>query len=184
MESPKKIQLTEEIEKDSKRFLETLKVAALHIEKCRKSGNHLEAFLFTWALIESLALPNLMRRVWNLLSHRVSIKNFPDIDRLSTSQLISNYYFLTQDHDLYAALIKGNKKRNNVIHNLYEMSLKEFNSLAKESTQFTTKKILTPIIDRLYGKKTIPVLTLYPTGWNEASQNAMKVVRKHLTGSV
>lgn len=176
---PKKIQLTEEIKQDSEKVQVILKSAVNHIKKCQKSKNHFEAFLFTWALIENITLPSLMRTVWHKLSYRIPIKSFPNINRMNTSQLITSYYFLTQDYELYSALTKGNKKRNEIIHNVYGKNLLESNSLAEKSTQFAARKILVPILERLSGKKIIPVLTLYPTGWNEALTKAKKIILGH-----
>ena len=110
------------------------------------------SFLLSWALIEQIILPNLIR----FIAHRLKIKELPDIKKLNTSQLISGYYFLSQDEKEYKYLNKETKK----------------------STEFIIKNILVPLLDKISGKEPIPVLMLYAQGWNDCRKKTIKNLEK------
>ena len=94
---PKRIELSDLVKKDFELFNQVFDPALKQIWVAIDNKNYLVSFLLSWALIEQIILPNLIR----LIAHRLKIKELPDIKKLNTSQLISDYYFLSQDKKLY-----------------------------------------------------------------------------------
>ena len=149
---PKRIELSDLVKKDFELFNKVFDPASKQIRVAIDNKNYLVSFLLSWALIEQIILPNLIR----LIAHRLKIKELPDIKKLNTSQLISGYYFLSQDEKEYKYLNKETKK----------------------STEFIIKNILVPLLDKISGKEPIPVLMLYAQGWNDCRKKTIKNLEK------
>ena|SRR3989338_10806942 len=149
---PKRIELSDLVKKDFELFNKVFDPASKQIRIAIDNKNYLVSFLLSWALIEQIILPNLIR----FIAHRLKIKELPDIKKLNTSQLISGYYFLSQDEKEYKYLNKETKK----------------------STEFIIKNILVPLLDKISGKEPIPVLMLYAQGWNDCRKKTIKNLEK------
>ncbi|KKQ92949.1 MAG: hypothetical protein UT16_C0001G0015 [Candidatus Azambacteria bacterium GW2011_GWA2_39_10] len=149
---PKRIELSDLVKKDFELFNKVFDPASKQIRVAIDNKNYLVSFLLSWALIEQIILPNLIR----FIAHRLKIKELPDIKKLNTSQLISGYYFLSQDEKEYKYLNKETKK----------------------STEFIIKNILVPLLDKISGKEPIPVLMLYAQGWNDCRKKTIKNLEK------
>jgi len=171
---PKRIELSDLVKKDFELFNQVFDPALKQIWVAIDNKNYLVSFLLSWALIEQIILPNLIR----LIAHRLKIKELPDIKKLNTSQLISDYYFLSQDKKLYKKLLEANNKRNRIVHEIYKKEYKYLNKETKKSTKFIIKNILVPLLDKISGKEPIPVLMLYTQGWNDCRKKTIKNLEK------
>lgn len=166
---PKGIDISLQVKQDAEKFTRIYKDILEKIEM----ATGLEKFLLSWGLIEQLTLPSLIR----LIAHRLSFSELPDLGKMSMSQLIQCYYFLSHDSDLYRNLLHANTTRNRIVHSLYkDESLTDLDKKCKESTVFVLEKIFVPILESLTGKRHIPVLTLYAKGWNDYRKEALEMI--------
>ncbi len=149
-----KIDFNSIIKKDAKEFNAIYQKVLDRI----KDTNGIEKFITSWAFIEQITLPSLIR----LIFCRLQLSNIPNMDDMTTSQLISCYYFISHDYNLYKDLVVANKMRNKIVHKVYLGDPDDkMKADLKENTNFILKSIFIPILERLTGKTSIPVLTLY-----------------------
>jgi hypothetical protein len=129
-----------------------------------KDGSRMEAYFLAWTTIEQFMLPRLIRFV----TKNINIVMPKDFFGSHVAQTIRNYYFLSQDRELYLGLEKARKNRNKLVHEIYER--KDWKSINAEYVK-CLKSDIGPVFslfqDRFKGKTKIPVLTLYKNGWND-----------------
>lgn len=132
-------------------------------------------FLLAWSELEQLLLPSLIRQI----AYKLKLKDIPNLsEKTSMSQLINYYYFISHDFDLYNKLKKGNKNRNDFVHNFMENHINnDVDKKIKEFYLYTISELLIPILKRLKDDIEIPVLTLYSKGWNDFRENRIKYLK-------
>lgn len=138
------------------------------IVKSLDGNRKMEAYFLAWTTVEQFMLPRLMHFIVKKLNITLP-KDFPGSQ---ISHLIKNYYFLSHDKELYLALEKARKNRNNLTHEIYRKE--NWESIKKEYKR-CLKEDIAPILellrDRFNGKTKIPVLALYSKGWNDGLEN-------------
>lgn len=151
-----------------KKFIETLEGQVLkQIGKSLENRHFIEAYVLSWATIEQVLLPRLMK----FIAERLRINLPKQIWNLNQYVFNQVYYCISHDKDLFNKLEKGRKLRNEVIHEMYTQdSLRSIQKKSLKALEYNNKKLILPIIDRLSGKKIIPSLTLYARGWNDAGK--------------
>ncbi|MCE9642756.1 MAG: hypothetical protein K8Q97_00365 [Candidatus Andersenbacteria bacterium] len=166
--SPLQILVTE----DFKKFEKLVGPVMEQINKSVKRRAYTESLLLSWAFVEQIMLPSLIRQV----AHRLSFKNVPKIDeRVQAYQLISFYLFLTHDSQLYTKLLYANKLRREIVHGLQTSDdVYNLNKRARKATKYIVDEILGLFMDRLSGKVAVPVLALYSNGWNDCREETLK----------
>lgn len=166
---PSAIDIGLRVKNDAEKFTRIYKDILNKIEM----ATGLEKFLLSWGLIEQLTLPSLIR----LIAHRLSFNELPDLSKISMSQLIQCYYFLSHDNELYRNLLLANTTRNRIVHRIYkDEGLTDLDKKCKESTKFVLGKVFVPILESLTGKRYVPVLILYAKGWNDYRKEAIKMI--------
>ena len=90
---PKTIDLNSVIKDDAKKINRIFKKVGNRIKKTKG----IEGFLLSWAFIEQLTLPSLIK----LIAHKLKFKELPNLEGIKTFQLIQIYYFLSHDYELY-----------------------------------------------------------------------------------
>ncbi len=132
--------------------------------KSLKGHRQMEAYFLAWTSIEQFMLPRLIR----FIAKELKVILPKDFSTIQISHLIRNYYFLTQDKELYDQLEKARKNRNKIVHEMYEKE--DWKSIHAEYKK-SLKKDIAPLLglfsDRFNGQTSIPVLTLYSKGWND-----------------
>lgn len=167
---PKKIDYSLILKEDAEKFNNIYKIWLERI----KEAEGIEKYMLCWAIIEQMTLPSLIRFIFC----KLKLKNIPSLEDMKTSQMISCYYFISHDEKLYSCLVFANKERNKLIHDFpIGKVTPEIKKKLKENTTFVLKNIFVPILERLTGKKTIPVLTLYGQGWNDFRSLAIKIIK-------
>ena len=182
LEMAKKMLGTQEGDEDEKNaklskkeinFLETLEgQIQKKINQSVKNDDFIEAAILGWSTVEQVFLPRLI----NFITKNLKI-NIPSsvFQSKTAGPLIDLYFCLSHDDELYSLLKQGNEKRNKIIHKLYkEDNLEKINKLAKEWTRLTVVKTYDAFFERFDGRKRIPVLTLYPNGWNDCREQIIK----------
>lgn len=172
MKIPKEIDTGEIIRKDTEKFIRMHKDIMDRL--AGDKADDLEKFLYSWALIEKIFLPSLMRYIF----HKLSLRTIPDLEKISVSQLINHYYFISHDVDLYKKLIKGNNLRNKIVHEMCDTDPANLKEELKENCSFVSKEIIAPILERLNGETPTPVLTLYSKGWNDYRKETIKILER------
>ena len=164
------------VKKDQERFVKMSKPLLDQITEATKKNAHTEAFLLAWAFVEQILLPSLIRHI----AQQLELKKIPTLnERIQVSQLISYYYFLSHDLKLYENLVKGNSLRRDLVHDLQVSDDgKKINQMAKIATEYTLKKIILLIVERLMNSKDIPVLALYINGRKDSIEKAIKEIKK------
>jgi hypothetical protein len=172
----KKMDLTKLMGEEAKDLDRVLMPAIKHIKEKQKRKEGIEAFLMSWSLIEQIVLPSFIR----ILSKKLHLKNVPDLNKFTTKQLITCYYFLSHDQELYEKLCIANSKRNKLIHRLYkdEVDFELINKDALKFAEYILKKVLIDVIEKIFGNPPVPVLTLYGTGWNDAISQCIKSIKE------
>jgi hypothetical protein len=159
-------------EKEIKKIVELANYASQSKEK----GHSIESFLLVYQLMQDIFLPNLRR----LVLHRLGLDELEKRFVEENSPYIINleYVALTHDIELFGLLEKARKIRNEIVHTITKDETLEISqNKAKEALKLTGNLIYA-IIDRLQGRKAIPVLTLYPKGWNDCREEVIKVIEK------
>ncbi len=135
----------------------------------------LEAFIYFSQMIESIMLPMLVYKVMKKLKIQ---SHFNQFTKLNFSNQILFYLALTQDEDLFVLLENFRRKRNNLVHNLIQLTnLDQTNKQAKEANM-SYLKVFEGIDDREQGKIPIPVLTYYTKGYNQRGQDIRERLKK------
>lgn len=170
-----KVDLTKLMGEDAKDLERVLVPAIKHIKQKQKNKEGLEAFLTSWSLIEQIVLPTFIK----IISKKINLKKIPDLNRFTSNQLITCYYFLSHDQDLYEKLCVANTKRNKLIHEFYKEKV-DFNIVNKKAmdlTEYILLKILVDFIEKIFGNPPVPVLTLYGKGWNDALKKCVDIIK-------
>lgn len=141
------------------------------INKAIQGGAVIEAAILSWATIEQIFIPRLVKFVARNLKLKLPEKIF----EAKTSTLIEYYFCLSHDEILYNLLVEANKTRNRLIHRLYkEEDLKRINNLALRFTERNIRDLYKGFIDRFSGSVDIPSLKLYSQGWNDCRNETIK----------
>ena len=138
---------------------------ATYISLSETKGHIIESFIIIYQIMQDLFLTDLIFKTIKLLK-------LDDIeDEISNQQKAYNlnleYVTLSHDLELYRLLERARKIRNEITHKL--ISDESFDVSQKKARDGfkLVKQIIKEINDRLKGDKSIPVLTLYPRGWND-----------------
>ncbi|MFA5993886.1 MAG: hypothetical protein WC823_02890 [Parcubacteria group bacterium] len=167
---PDKMDIEGLVKKDAEKF-NTIYYKSF---KTIKKSIGIEGFILTWAFIEEIMLPSLIR--W--IAHRLKMKEMPNIKKMTASQLIATYYFISHDLTLYKNLLRANSMRNDIIHGVYGESgsnktVEEYN----RSKEYLLNDVAVPILERFSGNPIVPVLTLYSQGWNECRDKIIAIIK-------
>lgn len=130
----------------------------------KKSDRHMESFVLLWTLLEQFYIPDLI----SLISRRLKLDVPQGLSDMHASQSFKLYYYLSHDKELYDDLERCRKKRNKLMHRMYDHESWEE---IQEGFKNGPKEYLVPavykVMDRFKGKTPIPVLNLYSNGWND-----------------
>lgn len=150
-----------------------LKTAGKIIDLVRKklnSKDYLSSFLLTSQVLENILLPYLIK----YLIIRLGIKHNIISEENKLYKLNQIYLSMFQDNKLFGQLERHRKNRNKLIHKITEFTdLKKIDRQAKDYFH-ECKNVLKEVLYRLNGTKEIPVLTLYPRGWEDFRKAMIK----------
>lgn len=159
-----------------KKFIETLEGQIMKqiFEDLRKK-HFVEAYIFSWATIEQVMIPRLMK----FISGRLEIKLSKSVWGLNQYVINQIYYCISHDKDLFDKLERGRKLRNQIIHKMYRQdNLSSIQKRALKGVKYNHRKLIPSILDRFSGKVPIPSLTLYAKGWNDSLDKAIEELEK------
>ena len=139
------------------------------------NGDYMKATMLSWSCIEECFLPQLLE----FISRKQNVKLSKKFLEGNGSQLISYYFMLSYDEELYKTLETGRKLRNKVTHDIYKSgSIESVNTKAKTSALFNIDKLIPPMVERLNGTVPVPSLQLYANGWNDMRNHMLKAIDK------
>ncbi|MFH2139013.1 MAG: hypothetical protein ABII88_10995 [Candidatus Omnitrophota bacterium] len=168
---PKNKDLNQKLAKDKelKKFRELLE----YVARSKEDGYVIESFIISYQVVQDIMLPRLRKIVLEQLGLG-KLDNLLNEEK-SAYSINLQYLALTQDLELYRLLEKARKIRNELAHKLTKHdSIKISQKKANEAIMLIVKDIFGAIQDRWDGVKTVPVLTLYPKGWNDYRRQAFK----------
>lgn len=170
--------LLQALGRDQEKFKKIYEPLNKKIDEALSKKSYVEAFLLSWTFIEQILLPSLIRQI----CHRLDFKTVPSFDeRTPVNTLITLYYFLSHDLELYQSLVECNKQRRNVVHRLEnESDVASINEKAKTATKLVISKINVQLIERLSGHVAVPVLALYAKGWNDCRAEVVRRGKEYL----
>ena len=162
-----------DFENETKRLREATDFLRNRIASRNLKENPVEYFLIIWSLLEQVLLPDLIKSI----AHRLSLKEFPNLDKKRFSDLINTYYFLSHDDVIYKKLLTTNNRRNKLIHDLFKGNPKKVDKEALNIIMYLID-LIEQVIDRSSGKVIVPVLTLYSKGWEDMKLNITNKLRQ------
>jgi len=156
------------IDKKLKNFVKLSEYAA----KSKKEGYIIESFIIVYQIMQEMFLLELRRRTLVALGLRKLEKKFSK--QQNSYNINLEYVALTHDIELFELLEKTRKIRNELIHKL--SSDESFNVSKQKAAKAykLVQKLVGEISKRLKGTKPIPVLNLYPKGWNDCRAQSIK----------
>ena len=150
----------------SSRELNKFREFTQYVCEAKEKGYVIESFLVAYQIIQEMELPRLKKLILqklglNKLIKDLSIERNPYVSNL-------NYLALSQDVELYILLEKARKIRNELSHKLTNFNnIKEPKEIARKALKDIIMNLFRAIQDRWNGDVAIPILTLYPKGWND-----------------
>lgn len=163
--------LRDRVKGDGAYFDRIYKTHSKQFSESTKREAYVEAWLLEWSFVEHILLPSLIRKI----SHKIGLKELPNLEGKFVSHVIDHYYFLSHDVILYKKLREGNNERSKIVHGIKtEEDISTINKKCAEATAYILENISVPILERLSGNITVPVLTLYTKGWKDSKNETLK----------